>query len=65
MSTALDQRPVRCSWCFGKFLHNHRPKPVAGPDGQTRWVHWSCADSMKKEHTLIWPAQTIWPDKDE
>jgi hypothetical protein len=64
--TALDQKPTRCSWCFGKFMHNHRPKQVIEQDGTIRWMHNSCHSAWKTEHTPHkWPAQTVWPDKDE
>lgn len=58
-------KPLRCSWCFGKFMHNHRPKAVQEADGSTRYMHNSCAQAYKDQSKLVWPEVRRQPDRDE
>lgn len=59
------KRPVRCTWCFGRFMRNHTPHALKQEDGTIRWAHTNCAKAIAHQSNPRWPATTIRHDRDE
>lgn len=55
---------TRCSWCFGKFQHNHTPQKVQDVSG-IRWMHKSCKEAWEGQHKLVWPARAVYSPREE
>lgn len=57
-------RPARCSWCFGKFMHNHTPVAVQDVGGE-RAMHKACAEAWRAQHKSVWPARVVRAPREE